>query len=90
LRKSKGDRDRRHHCQRAEHREHAAPAQEIADQAGQGRAQQIAGHRARQGASDRDLALLGPDEVAGQPESDRKYAAGADSRQDAGGKQHRK
>ena len=45
---------------RAEHREHAAPAEEVADQAGQRCAQQIAGHGAGQRAPDRDLTLVGP------------------------------
>ena len=74
----------------AQHGEHAAPAEKVADQAGHRSAEQIAGHGARQRAPDRDLALLGPDEIAGQPQRDRKHAAGADAGEDAGRKQQRK
>ena len=74
-----GHRHRRHHDQAAEHREHPAPAQEIADQAGGGRAQQIAGHGAGQRAADGDLAPFRPDQIAGQTECHRKYPARADA-----------
>ena len=67
----------------AEHGKHAAPAEEIADQAGHRGAQQIAGHGARQRAPDRDLPLFRPDQIAGQAERDRKNAAGADAGKDA-------
>ena len=50
-------------------------------------AQQISGHGAHQRASDRDLALVGPDQIAGQTERDRKYAAGADAGEDSRGEQ---
>ena len=39
---------------------HAAPADKIADHAGERRAEQIAGHGARQRAADRDLPLAAP------------------------------
>ncbi len=67
----------------AEHGQNAAPAEKVADQAGDRSAQQISGHRAHQRAPDRDLALFGPDQIAGQTERDRKYAAGADAGEDA-------
>ena len=37
----------------------------------------------------RDLSLLGPDEIAGQAQRDRKHATGADAGKDARGKQQR-
>ena len=87
--KSGGHRDRGHHDQHAEHGEHAAPAEEVADQAGHRGAQQIAGHRARQRAADRDLAFFRADEIAGQAERDREYAAGADAGENAACEQQR-
>ncbi len=71
-------RNRGHDDQRAEHRQHATPTEKVTDNAGEGSAQQIAGHGARQRSPDRDLALLGTDEIAGEAERDRKHAAGAD------------
>jgi len=80
-RAAKADRhgNRRQDHQTAEHREHAAPAQEIPDQTGGGRAQEITGHGAGQRAADRDLTLFGRNQIAGQPERDRKHAAGTDA-----------
>src|SRR6185437_4938559 len=63
--KASRNRDRRNHDETAENCEHPAPAQEIADQAGEGRAEQVAGHRAGQRPADADLALLGAYEIAG-------------------------
>jgi hypothetical protein len=71
--------DRRHDHQDAEHREHAAPAQEIADDARRRRAQEIAGHGAGQRAPDRNLPLFRSNQIAGQSQRDRKHAAGADA-----------
>ena len=44
---------------------------------------QVAGHRARQRAADRDLALFRSHQIAGQPERHRKHAAGADAGKNA-------
>ena len=85
-----GHRDRGQHDNQRQHREHAAPAEKVSDQAGHRSAQQIAGHGAGQRAPDRDLPLVGPDEIAGQPQRDRKHAARADAGQNAGRKQQRK
>ena len=74
----------------AQHGEHAAPAEKVSDQAGHRSAEQVTGHGARQRAPDRDLPLLGPDEIAGQPQRDRKHATRADAGQNAGRKQQRK
>jgi hypothetical protein len=41
-------------------------------------------------AADRDLALVGRDEIAGQAERDRKHAARGDAGENAGGEQQRK
>ena len=67
----------------AEYGKNAAPTQEIADQAGDGGSQQVSGHGAHQRASDRDLAFFRPDQIAGETERNRKYAAGADPGKDA-------
>ncbi len=84
---TRGNRNRGCDHQRAEQRQHAAPAQEIADQPGQRGAEQITGHRACERASNRDLALVGSDEVADQRQRDWKDAARADAGQDAGDEQ---
>ena len=73
--KPDSDHDRSQHDDCAEHSQHAAPAKEIADQAGHRSTQEIAGHGAGQRAPDRDLTLFGTHEIAGQPQRDRKHAA---------------
>ena len=69
--------------------ENPAPTQQVADQAGSGRAQEIAGHGARQRSPYRDLALFGTDQIAGEAECDRKHAAGADTGENARCEQQR-
>jgi hypothetical protein len=88
--KARSDRDRGYNDQHAQGRKHAAPAQEIADQAGGRSAQQISSHCTRKRPPDRDLAPFGADEIAGQSQRDRKHAARADAGEDACRKQQRK
>ncbi|MGY4312708.1 hypothetical protein ACVWW1_002011 [Bradyrhizobium sp. JR3.5] len=84
------NRERNDDHEAAEHREHTAPPEEIADQTGGRGAEQIAGHRACERSPDRKLPLVGTDEIAGQRQRHGKHAARADAGEDAGHEQHRK
>ena len=81
--KARGDSDRGDDHQNAKDGQNAAPPQEVADQAGDRRAQQVSRHGAHQRAPDRDLAFFGPDQITGEAECHRKHAAGADAGEDA-------
>jgi len=87
--KAGSDRDRRCNYQETKDRQHAAPAEKVADHARKRCAQQIAGHRARQRTPDRDLTLFGSDEVAGEAERNRKHTTRTDAGQNSRREQQR-
>ena len=74
----------------AEHREYAAPAHDIRDHAGNGRAEQIAGQADGEQAADGDLSLLHRHEVADERHRHRKHAARHQPGGDAHGDQDMK
>jgi hypothetical protein len=88
--KTDGDGDRRYQRQRAEYGEHPTPAEKIADQPSQRCSEQGSGHGPGQGTPDRNLPFFRRDQIAGEPESDRKYPAGADPCKNARSEQQRK
>ena len=81
--------DQRERAAGREHEEHRAPAGEIADDAGERRAEQIAGDHGGEPAPDRDLALLHRDEIADHRDADREDAAARDAGDDARDQQRR-
>jgi hypothetical protein len=84
----KGDhRDDR--AETADREEHAAPAEQIADPAGDHGANEVSGQADRQEAPDRDLPRVERHKIADDGDADREDAAGADAGDDAHGHQQR-
>ena len=82
--------DHRHdRAKAADGEEHAAPAEQIADGAGDHGADQISSQSHRQEPADRDLPRMHRHEIADDRHADRKYAAGADAGDDPHGHQQR-
>ena len=75
--------------ERSEDREHAAPAEQVADDAGDRSAQHIGGERDAEQPRDRDLALMDRHEIAEQRHRHRKHAARHEAGDDPHGDQQR-
>ena len=73
----------------ADHGKDAAPAEQVADDAGDGGAQHVAGQADRQQPADHDLALMDRHQVADQRHRDRKDAARDQPGRDAHGEHQR-
>src|SRR6516162_4938108 len=68
-------RDRHDQSERAENCEHAAPAEQVTDDARDGGAHEIAGEAYGKQPADRHLALIDRDEIAGESHRHGKYPA---------------
>jgi hypothetical protein len=82
-------RDRNDQSERAENCEHAAPAEQVTDDARDGGAHEIAGEAHGKQPADRHLALIDRYEIAGESHRHRKYSARHQPRRDPHGDEQR-